>query len=305
MLGSLHDFNPDNDLLAYEDMHLLDQYLLHLLYLYSDNVTSAYEEANFAKVSHFLKNLVTVDLSALYFDSVKDRLYVEGTGSSSRRSAQTTLFHVLTALTKSFAPILPHLAEEIYVHRRRRAGELNSAFKNGWMDCPAEWHRPDLASDFEIGRQVRELGHQALEMARAEKAIGSSLDADLIIFASPGPIFQALQRLHGSVGTCGTSILGEMLVVSHVTLLCANGGEGREAVEHLHVAVPQKEYGVKGPVQGKDGECDVVLVEAQHCCFHKCPRCWKLWSAEEGYLCQRCQQVLKDLETTEQMAVKR
>ena len=128
-----------------------------------------------------------------YAYGISFRLYVEEIDSRARRSAQTALFHILTSVAKSFAPVAPHLAEEIYAHRRGRKGESAGAFKNGWIETNNDWHRPELASDFVIGRQVKDLCNQAMEIARVDKTIGSSLDADLIITARPGRIFQALE----------------------------------------------------------------------------------------------------------------
>ena len=142
-------------------------------------------------------------------------MYVETAKSPVRLSAQTALYHLLSIISKSFAPILPHLAEEIYSHRVGLPDglllvqftfcislipdlvcvvtESGSAFKNGWLDCPSSWRRPDLATDFEIGRQIQNLAHNVLEKARIDKAIGSSLEADLIIATPKGRVYDALR----------------------------------------------------------------------------------------------------------------
>ncbi|XP_062502380.1 isoleucine--tRNA ligase, mitochondrial-like isoform X1 [Corticium candelabrum] len=259
MLGNLFDFTPSTELLPDSQLLPLDQYVLHLLHLYADEVTKAYEDLVFSKVHHSLMHLVTTDLSAFYFDSIKDRLYVETAKSPVRLSAQTALYHLLSIISKSFAPILPHLAEEIYSHRVGLPDESGSAFKNGWLDCPSSWRRPDLATDFEIGRQIQNLAHNVLEKARIDKAIGSSLEADLIIATPKGRVYDALRRLHGRDGTCGVSALCDIVNTSHVSLVCSEDMVVQPDL-HLHdcaaveTGLPENDiYAVSGDIALNDG----------------------------------------------------
>jgi isoleucyl-tRNA synthetase len=297
MLGNLFDFDPSTELLPDDQLFPLDQYALHLLYSYAEEVTQAYEEASFSKVHRSLIQLCTVDLSAFYFDSIKDRLYVEATKSTGRQSAQTALYHLLTIICKSVAPIMPHLAEEVYHHRVALQNESGSAFKNGWLDCPSSWKRSELAADFEISRQIQSLAHNVLEKARIDRSIGSSLEADLIIATPQGRVYEALKRLHGRDGTCGVSTLCDMMITSHVSLVCS---EQLANCPDLHIhdcaavetGLPENRvYTVSGDVTLSD-DSTLVTVQASRCCLEKCPRCWKQWSTVPGSICQRCQQVL-------------
>ena len=122
LLGNLADFNPDRDLLDYPQLTALDRYMLHVLSCYSSEVTDAYESLNFSRLNNILTKFVPKDLSAFYFDIVKDRLYCEPSSSVSRRSVQSVLHHLLQVLVRSLAPITPHLAEEVALHY---------SFKNG------------------------------------------------------------------------------------------------------------------------------------------------------------------------------
>lgn len=115
-LGNLGDYDHARHSVPYRELSALDRYALHLLSRYCSEAHIAYDSLNFSKIYHLLVRLVPVDLSAFYFDVVKDRLYCESEGGRARRSTQTTLHHVLGCLTKSLAPIAPHLAEEIALH---------------------------------------------------------------------------------------------------------------------------------------------------------------------------------------------
>lgn len=115
-LGNLSSFDPSSDLLPYPQLSSLDRYVLHLLSCYASEATQAYESFNFSRLQTLLNKLIPKDLSSFYFEIVKDRLYCDAPQGNRRRSTQTTLYHVLQCLTKSIAPILPHLAEEVAQH---------------------------------------------------------------------------------------------------------------------------------------------------------------------------------------------
>ena len=115
-LGNLSSFDPVSDLLAYSQLSSLDCYVLHLLSCYASEATDAYDSFNFSRLQTLLNKLIPKDLSAFYFEVIKDRLYCDAERSTARRSTQTALYHILQCLTKSIAPILPHLAEEVAQH---------------------------------------------------------------------------------------------------------------------------------------------------------------------------------------------
>ena len=115
-LGNLSSFDPTSDLLPYPQLSSLDRYVLHLLSCYASEATQAYESFNFTRLQSLLNKLIPKDLSAFYFEIIKDRLYCNAQRSTARRSTLTALYHILQCLTKSIAPILPHLAEEVARH---------------------------------------------------------------------------------------------------------------------------------------------------------------------------------------------
>ena len=115
-LGNLSSFDPVANLLPYSQLSSLDRYMLHILSCYTSEATQAYESFNFSRLQTLLNKLIPNDLSAFYFEIIKDRLYCDALLSRARCSTQTALYHVLHCLTRSIAPILPHLAEEVAQH---------------------------------------------------------------------------------------------------------------------------------------------------------------------------------------------
>lgn len=130
MLGNLGDYDHRRHSVPYSELSMLDRYALHMLSRYCSEAHAAYSSLNFSKIYHMLVKLVPVDLSAFYFDIIKDRLYCEAEGSRVRRSTQSALHHLLGYLTKSVAPIAPHLAEEIAQHHPFENGILEVG---GWV----------------------------------------------------------------------------------------------------------------------------------------------------------------------------
>ena len=116
ILGNLSSFDVTTDLLSYSQLSSLDRYMLHLLSCYSLEATRAYETFNFSRLQSLLMRLVPIDLSSFYFDIIKDRLYCDSPRSLTRSSTQSVLYLLLQCLTKSIAPVVPHLAEEVAQH---------------------------------------------------------------------------------------------------------------------------------------------------------------------------------------------
>ncbi|KAI9317679.1 tRNA synthetases class I-domain-containing protein [Dichotomocladium elegans] len=185
LLGNLHDFTY-KDIVAYDQLNDIDKYMLHELYGFSNRVTEAYENYAFNKGNalHIVQHFTTNDLSAFYFDIIKDRLYNEQPSSSPRRTAQTVLYHVLQAYTASLAPVACHTAEEIYENYRSITPHPEtSVFKQGWISAEPQWNRHDLESKWSVLKQLKSQVNQVLEAARQDKMLRSSQEAviDLIV----------------------------------------------------------------------------------------------------------------------------
>ncbi len=182
LLGNMHDFDPAKDSLKYSQLTPLDQWALAKLNQLIKNVEEAYEKYEFYKIYHLLNNFVTVDMSAFYLDILKDRLYVRKKDGLLRRSSQTTLYLVTSAITRMMAPIMSFLAEETYQFLVGTKKE--SVFLESYPQPVKEWENLEVLNAFETFIAVRTEALKKLEELRQNKTIGSSLEAQLHITAS-------------------------------------------------------------------------------------------------------------------------
>ena len=178
MLGNLDDFDITKDTVAFKDMPALDQYALIRLNTLIDNVTQYYEGYHFYKVFHALNNYFTVELSSLYLDILKDRLYTGKKDGNQRRSSQTVIHHILSSLLPMMAPIVSFLAEEGYRHLNNTE---DSIFESRFPKMNADWSNEELLNDFSRLIEIRSEATIIMEGLRKDKTIGSSLDAHLCL----------------------------------------------------------------------------------------------------------------------------
>jgi len=182
ILGNLYDYDPEKETIPYGDLMELDRWALHQLQNLVSRALDAYERFEFHIIYHSINNFCAVDMSALYLDILKDRLYVSRAHSVERKSAQTTLYEILMTLVKLMAPILSFTAEEVWGYLRGDRGE--SAHLQQFPRVKDEFMDEQLARRWEVIWQVREEVSKALERARREKLIGLSLDAQVSISLS-------------------------------------------------------------------------------------------------------------------------
>ena len=182
LLGNLYDFDPIADYVFYKDLKAIDKFALHKLNNLITNVTKAFDDYEFYKYFQYLQNFATTDLSSFYLDIVKDRLYTAGKKSLSRRSCQTVLYEVSQALTRMLAPVMPHQAEDIWLNtpEKQRDG-LESILLSDWPITNAKWANEKIDEEFTKILKLREIVSKAIEPLRAEKEIGSSLEAAVYI----------------------------------------------------------------------------------------------------------------------------
>jgi len=181
LLGNLHDFNPQTDAITYEDLPELDRYMLHRITEVFTEVTEAYESFQFFKFFQTVQNFCVVDLSNFYLDIAKDRLYISAPNASRRRSCQTILQIALENLAKAIAPVLCHLAEDIWQFLPYEK-PCKSVFQSGWVTLKPEWVQDGLALQWQGFRELRDGVNKILEKARTGKLLGSSLEAKLLIY---------------------------------------------------------------------------------------------------------------------------
>ena len=271
LLGNIHDLTPDA-LLPAAEMDPLDRYALDVAARTHLRIQDAYDAFEFHKVFHALHNLCATDLSAMYLDILKDRLYASGAASRERRSAQTALWHILMLLVRDMAPVLSFTAEEVYgfVPEALRAAGVSTVFALPVLDEAGVREQGMLLDDaartqWETALAVRGAVTRAIEPLRKSGAIGHSLDTRVSLYASP-----ALRQTLEELGT-------DMRAVCIVSQL-----ELRDDADADAQPTDMPELAVK--VEKAHGE--------------KCERCW-IYSTELGTdpahptLCPRCAAVLR------------
>uniref|UniRef100_A0A6I8SWV8 Isoleucine--tRNA ligase, mitochondrial n=1 Tax=Xenopus tropicalis TaxID=8364 RepID=A0A6I8SWV8_XENTR len=210
MLGNLSDFTPERDSVPSTEMYVIDQYMLHILQDYGSKVTDAYKGYEFGKVVRLLEALVTRDLSSFYFSIIKDRLYCDEEKDPKRRSCQTVLAEALDVVVRSFAPILPHLAEEVFQYLPYRK-ESDSAFRTGWIKPNTVWKKLGLVEAIEAACSIRDAFLGSIPGKNAA-------EYEVTIVIDPGLLFELMETLQEEPSSC-TSQLNELLMCSQTSLL--------------------------------------------------------------------------------------
>ena len=222
------------------------------------NTNAGYAVYDFNKVYHAVYNFCVVAMSNFYLDIIKDRLYCEEKDGAKRRSAQTALFLILDTMTKLMAPILCFTAQEIWSYIPKLEGMQEYVC---WERMPEAKSDEDAAFDAKWAKiiAVRDDVKKVLEQARADKTIGSSLEAAVTLYCS--------DEMYDFLNAIPMDELADLMIVSHVDLVKGEGG-------------------VKGLTEG-------LGMSVAHAAGNKCLRCWKFDTAvgEDG-LCPRCAKVL-------------
>jgi isoleucyl-tRNA synthetase len=277
LLGNLHDFDPAKDAVTYEKLPALDRYLLHRMTEVFGEVTEAFETFQFSRFFQTVQNFCVVDLSNFYLDIAKDRLYISAPDSFRRRSCQTVLAVALENLARAIAPVLCHMAEDIWQYLPYPT-PYQSVFEAGWVRLEEGWKNPELAGFWQQLRLLRGEVNKVLERSRAEKAIGSSLEAKVLLYVADAELRQKLHSLNPQSpnplipASNNVDELRYLFLTSQVELLSEPA-----PLEGLQF-VSQSEALGAGVVRA-DGE--------------KCDRCWN-YSAQVGQseehplLCERC-----------------
>ncbi|AWV91295.1 isoleucyl-tRNA synthetase [Bradymonas sediminis] len=265
LLGNLDGYTPDKAV-AYDDLYEIDKWVLHRTAETIERMREAYQDYQFHTIYHTLLQFMTVDLSSIYMDVTKDRIYCEAPDGPKRLAAQTAYAGVLNALVRAMAPILSFTAEEVWQYLPHSADEPESVFLADFPETPAEWTNPELAERWERLLEVRQEVQRALEEKRVPRKqkkpgqIGSSQEAHIRIHAT-GETLELLRDYSGQ--------LDALCIVSYADVL---EGEPSEADKLVEVEVE--------PADGK-----------------KCPRCWNYWIAptSDDETCKRCASVVDEL----------
>ncbi|MDG2991207.1 isoleucine--tRNA ligase [Candidatus Synechococcus calcipolaris G9] len=272
LLGNLHDFNPSQDAIPYAQLPELDRYLLHRMTEVFADITAAFESYQFFRFYQTISSFCILDLSNFYLDIAKDRLYISAKTSDRRRSCQTVLALALENLARAIAPVLCHLAEDIWQHLPYETPHL-SVFQSGWITCPEHWRDEALGKKWQTLRNLRAEVNKVLEQARSEKAIGSSLEAKLLLYVPDPDLRQVLEGMNPpSLAGNGVDELRYLFLTSQVVLI-----DHPRELDTLSHCQQTDSLGIG--VTDADGQ--------------KCDRCWNYSEqvgtvADHPLICERC-----------------
>jgi isoleucyl-tRNA synthetase len=189
MLGSLAHFR-DEDRIAVAKMPELERLMLHRLSELDALVRQAYADFDYKRIFAALNAFMTTDLSAFYFDIRKDALYCDPISSVTRKACLTVLDHLFRATVTWLAPMLPFTAEEAWL--ARYPSQQGSVHLELFPELPSAWRDDALAEKWRKVRNVRRVVTGALEIERAHKRIGSSLEAAPVVYISDPELFAAV-----------------------------------------------------------------------------------------------------------------
>jgi isoleucyl-tRNA synthetase len=182
-LGNLDDFDPKMDRVPYQQMFEIDRWVLAQLNEVTKKVLAAYERYDFTSVYRTIYSFATIELSALYFDILKDRLYTYAPKSLARRSAQTVLYEIVQRLARLTAPLLAFTADEIWENIPGATEEAASVHLTLFPAVEEAWRDDGLLARYDKLFEIRGAVMKALEDARTAKLIGRSEDAKVRITA--------------------------------------------------------------------------------------------------------------------------
>jgi isoleucyl-tRNA synthetase len=255
MLANLAGFS-EKERIGYKEMPELERFMLARLAELDVIVRKAYENFDFGLVNSTLFNFCTNDLSAFYFDIRKDALYCDPAGGQRRRATRTVTDEIFRRIVTWFAPILCFTMEEAWVLRFPD----DSVHLNDFFPAPAQWANPDLVRKWSRIRELRRVLTGALELARADKSIGSSLEAAPVLVVTDA----ADKALFDTID------LAEIAITSTAAVEVASDLAGLYAVAEIK--------GAAAKFAKADGE--------------KCARCWRVLEEvvqhPDTHLCNRC-----------------
>ena len=255
ILGNTYDYDPEKPV-AYEDLQEIDKWALTRLNKLIKDCTKDYDTYSFGNCYHDVNQFCVVDMSSFYLDIIKDRLYTEKADSVARRAAQTTMYYILDALVKILTPMISFTAEEIWSAMNHTKKEnVESPMLADYPVPNDEWDNKEIAEKWEKIIKVKNIVAKDLELARAEKTIGNSLDAKVTIYAE-GEEYKFLKE--------NEELIKLVLIVSGLEIQENN----RKQEEKLGVKV-------------------------EHATGEKCERCWMYNDHLEDGLCPRCKEVLE------------
>ncbi|PYG86878.1 isoleucyl-tRNA synthetase [Ruminiclostridium sufflavum DSM 19573] len=268
ILGNIAGFNPDTDSVDYSEMCELDKWALYKLTMLIKKVTEAYKTYEFHTMFHAIHNFCVVDMSNFYLDIIKDRLYTSKAASKERKAAQTVMYEILHSLVLMLTPVLAFTTEEIWQYMPHRAGDDTESIQlNDLPEMNEKYIDKTLAEKWDKILALRSDVSKALEVARANKTIGHSLNAKVTIFAD-GEDYNFIKSLESDLVT--------IFIISDASVKkLSEASEGAQ----------------------KGDEMPEIKISVEQASGDKCDRCW-MFSEYVGKdekhptLCKRCADVV-------------
>lgn len=291
ILGNLADFVPEGEensnAIPYDELPSMDKWMLGRLSATLSEVDEAMSEYQFNRATQELLRFASADLSNFYLDVAKDRLYISGITDARRRSCQTILHAIIEGFAKSIAPVLPHMAEDIWQNLPYDK-PTESVFEGGIRSELKAFDEHD-DEQWTLVRNIRDDVNQMLELARNDKLVGASLDAAAYVYAPDEATRAVLDLLDGDrellstpVKTNGVDDLRTSLMLSQVYLVDSADAVS-DSCEEVYVS------------KGENSGCTVGVKKADGT---KCGRCW-FYDENVGNLgivhndlCQRCNEAI-------------
>ncbi len=265
------DFDPNKDMVPFDKMYDIDKWIVSELNNLCEKVRRAYETFEYHIIYHEVHDFCTNELSKIYVDITKDRVYVEEKDSFGRRSAQTAMYICVNYITRLLAPILSYTAEETWSYMAHLDGENSeSVFLNDLPAYDKKYENTELSAKWNALLAVRDDVMKALEVARAEKLVGKSLDASIVIYGDKdNDAIKLFEEFADELKT--------VFIVSKATVCKCEAPEG---------AFTDTVSGIAVAVSASTGT--------------KCDRCWyysdDIKTDSDGqHLCPRCSAIIKKI----------
>ncbi|MBN2020293.1 MAG: isoleucine--tRNA ligase [Sedimentisphaerales bacterium] len=259
LLGNIYDFDPAKNSVAYEQMFEIDKWAMQQLQKLIAEVTKEYDDFAYHRVFALLYNFCSVEMSSIYMDLLKDRLYCDPADSASRRSCQTALYKILDALTLLFAPILVHTAEETWAAIAHKSQNVESVHLSilPKLDPSINWQAD--APKWQKLMALRDEVLKTLEPLRKDKVIGSNQESIVTI--------QCNKDDAAAIEQFGIKNIAALCIVSEVNL------------------------------EKREGQTEVSAQKSPHKKCQRCWNYWPSVGVDAQYpdVCQRCADTLKQL----------
>lgn len=223
MLGNLFDFNPEKNLVTFSNMKEIDKWILGRLAHLIQKTQTHYNQFLFHKIYQDLNAFFTTDLSALYLDILKDRLYTFKKEGLERKSAQSAIYLLLKNLLSLMSPVTTFLSEEAYQNLPGEKEE--SVLLTDFPSVPPEWIQPKVQEHFNHWLKVREKIYFQIESMRKQKQIGSSLQTRVVL-GIPKDYLAQFKHIEGQLDD-----LRELFIVSQIELHPIEGWEWKIEVQ--------------------------------------------------------------------------